>query len=136
TKSVASIGPIPDVHLLFGAADVFVAPSRGEGMPFSVVESICSGTPVVASDLPGHRFLADELDACVLAPREPVPLGRAIAPFLDMTPEQRHAVTATGREWIAGRLDLAASARRLLRDYAGTFEAQGLRLEAHEGAAK
>ena len=68
---VHTTGDLEKVETLYGAADVLIAPSRGEGMPFAVVESICCGTPVVASDLPGHRYLADEVAACTIAPRTP-----------------------------------------------------------------
>ena len=40
---------------LFGLADAFVMPSRGEGFGFVVLEALASGVPVVASILDGTR---------------------------------------------------------------------------------
>ena len=67
---VRSVGQLPQANPFYGAADVLVASSRGETMPFTVMESLCSGTPVVASDLPGHRYLGDQLEACTIVPRD------------------------------------------------------------------
>jgi glycosyltransferase involved in cell wall biosynthesis len=113
----------PDVRRQYGAADVLVAPSRGEGMPFTVVECLCSGTPVVASDLAGHRFLGDELDACAITRSEPREIAAAVGHFLDMPASERSAACAQAREWIVAHLDVGAAARRLIEDYDRTLEA-------------
>lgn len=47
---------LPDRYRL---ADVFVLPSRDEGMPNVVLEAMASGLPIVASDVPGTRELVD-----------------------------------------------------------------------------
>ena len=49
-------GVVEDARPLYAATDCMVAPSRGEGMPFSLVEALSTGTPVVASELPGQRY--------------------------------------------------------------------------------
>ncbi len=53
-----------DPRPLYAAADAFVACSAGEGAPFAMLEALCCGVPVVATDTPGHR----------LAPRPPAAL--------------------------------------------------------------
>ena len=48
-------GEVAEAARLFGAFDVFAAPSRKEGLPLAVVEAMALGVPVVASDIPAHR---------------------------------------------------------------------------------
>jgi glycosyltransferase involved in cell wall biosynthesis len=114
----------PNVRRQYGAADVLVAPSRGEGMPFTVVECLCSGTPVVASNLAGHRFLGDQLDACAITRRDPHEIAAAVGRFLDMPEQERGAACARAREWIVANLDVGAAARRLIEDYEHTLDAE------------
>ncbi len=50
-----------DVPRLLKAADLMIFPSLWEGLPGAVLEACAAGTPVVASDLPGIREIADRL---------------------------------------------------------------------------
>ena len=48
-----------DVALLYRSADLYIHPSRREGLPVAVMEAIASGTSVLCSDIRGCRDLAD-----------------------------------------------------------------------------
>ncbi len=52
--------PTDDVPGILGGADVMLLPSRHEGLPGVVMESLAAGTPVVATRLPGTEFIAEE----------------------------------------------------------------------------
>jgi glycosyltransferase involved in cell wall biosynthesis len=118
---VRLVGLTPQPQKLYGAADLLVASSRGEAMPFTVIEALCSGIPVVASELPGHSYLGDRLDACTIVPRDANRIASAIAAFLDMDPNEEARQGATARDWISERLDVRAAATRLLDDYEQTM---------------
>jgi glycosyltransferase involved in cell wall biosynthesis len=111
------IEPVDDIRTLYAAADLLIAPSRGEGMPFAVVESLSSGTPVIASDLPGHQMLARELDACRVVEREPGAVAIAARKVLDLAPQQRETEAAQAHAWIREHLDLDSAASRMMDHY-------------------
>ena len=60
------IPPVEDVRTVHGAADVMVSSSREEGMAYAVLESLASGTAVVATAIPGHAVIGEQVDACRL----------------------------------------------------------------------
>lgn len=55
------LGSRTDVLSLLNAADLTLVTSTHEGLPGVVLESLAVGTPVVASDLPGVRWIADDV---------------------------------------------------------------------------
>lgn len=51
------LGDRSDVREILAASDVFVFPSRGEGMSNAVMEAMASGLPCVVSDIEANRVL-------------------------------------------------------------------------------
>ena len=64
---VTLLGQRSDIPDLLCAADVFVLPSRREGMPGAMIEAMALEVPIVASDLPQIREVAGT-DSALLAP--------------------------------------------------------------------
>jgi glycosyltransferase involved in cell wall biosynthesis len=60
TVRLGAVSPerMPEIYAM---ADAYVLPSRGEGLPLGVQESLLSGTPVVVSDDPAFRDGLDGL---------------------------------------------------------------------------
>lgn len=61
TNRIRRLGVRSDVPRLLSAADVLLLPSVREGLPGAVLEACASGVPVLATDLPGVREIADRL---------------------------------------------------------------------------
>jgi glycosyltransferase involved in cell wall biosynthesis len=59
-----------DVHNFYKQADLFLFPSRGEGLPGVVMEAMSQGLPIVASDIPGTRDLIENGVSGFLCPVE------------------------------------------------------------------
>lgn len=114
-----------DVRTLYGASDLFVSTSRVEGLPFAVIEAICTGLPVVATDLPGHLDICGELSSCRVTERSPEALADACAELLARPPADVQESAADARSRVAARFDLRAWTERMMERYERCFE--GLR---------
>src|SRR5581483_9017182 len=89
--SVRVLPPADDVAGLYAAADVFVSPSRAEGMPFALLEALSRGVAVVATDIPGQRLVGGSLAARRMTGFDPIELAQAIGDLLGRPPEQVRA---------------------------------------------
>jgi glycosyltransferase involved in cell wall biosynthesis len=72
-----------DARALLDAADVFVLPSRHEGMPLALLEAMDAGLPVVATRVPGcTEVVVDGVTGLLVPPEDPPALAAAIARLL------------------------------------------------------
>lgn len=62
------LGPRTDVPSLLKAADLFVFPSRTEGLPNALLEAMAAGCPIVTTDVPGCRDLITHEESGLLVP--------------------------------------------------------------------
>jgi glycosyltransferase involved in cell wall biosynthesis len=116
-EQVRVVKPSDDVQTLYAAADVFVAPSRGEGHPFAVAEALACGLPVVASPLPGHDLIAEATEACRIAALDSSSFADAIAATLTLPAADRSRQRSTAREWVVEEMDILAWSERMLERY-------------------
>jgi glycosyltransferase involved in cell wall biosynthesis len=84
------------VPRLLEGADVFVFPSRLEGMPNSILEAMAAGLPVIAADTPAHREILSE-DSSILY-RSRAELLAAVAAYLRLYAEILGAASPGGSE--------------------------------------
>lgn len=91
-SGVRFIGHVDDEMLppVYNMADLFVLPSinRGEAFGLVLLEAMASGVPVIATDLPGVRSVADS-GGLVVPPNDSEELARAIAGYFDLSAEDR-----------------------------------------------
>ncbi len=116
-EGVQLLPPREDVLGLFAAADVFMACSRSEANPFAVVESLCSGCPVVASRIPAHEWIAPGLAARRLTGLDPAEMTSAVRGLLERDGQVAAAETEQARDWVLENMELGAWAERLMAVY-------------------
>ena len=69
-------------HLIFSEGDISILTSISEGFPFTVLESMSCGIPVVATDVGGVSEAIDEASGFVCKPRDPEAIGAKVIELL------------------------------------------------------
>jgi glycosyltransferase involved in cell wall biosynthesis len=115
--TVELLGHRGDVAALLAQADVFVLPTRSEGMPLSVLEAMAAGLPVIASAVGGVLELVRDRETGGLVPAgDPAALARALAPLV-ADADLRARLGRAGRERAEREFGLEAFRRAHLALY-------------------
>jgi glycosyltransferase involved in cell wall biosynthesis len=108
----------PDVFRLLPACDVFVQPSRYEGLPTTVMEAMAIGLPVVATAVGGTpEVVVDGVTGLLVPPHDSVALAQAITRLLN-DPDLRRAMGQAGRE----RVEKHFSVEQMVRQTEALYE--------------
>lgn len=102
-RFLGSVDPRSALH----AADLFVMPSRYEGVGLATVEALATGLPVVLTDVPGNQDLAGMSPLMWWSSPEPDDLRGAIHAAFEQMPPQAQAARNLQRERVAARFDPA-----------------------------
>lgn len=115
--------PVEDASSLFAAADVVVSSSREEGMAYTVLEALSTGTPVVATAIPGHAYIGERVEACEISGAEPAELAASIRAVLAIPAAEAVRRGEDAHRWIVENLSVDVISRRLLELYEGALPA-------------
>jgi glycosyltransferase involved in cell wall biosynthesis len=111
--------PRDEVFVRCARAHLFVSASRGEGLPVAVIEAMATGCPVVLSDIPPHRELAEGADFIPLVrPGDVRGLSGELDRFQSMAPAEREAVGERCRAHVHERFTL----ERMHAEYDAIYE--------------
>ena len=106
-------GAVPDTAELLGAADLYVSSSETEGMSHSVLESMASALPVVASPASGMAALVNERTGALARDFTLQALRDALHDVAGAAPDARSRLGAAAREQVERGHSLAATADTL-----------------------
>ena len=110
-------GWLDDVTPELGRADIFVLPSRFEGLPLSIIEAMFAELPVIATDVGSVRELVVNGESGVLVPPNDVTALAAAMRELAGQPERRAALGAAGRERALAHFSLESMLERYRQVY-------------------
>ena len=99
--------------------DLFISASFGEGLPVAVLEAMACGCPVILSDIPPHREIADGADFIPLIHPEDVSgFAGEIKRFRHMSSSERAEFGEKCRKLVEDRFSLTAMHKRYEEVYA------------------
>lgn len=117
---VIFIGPIAHEQLpsILKACDVYIQPSRYEGLPLTVLEAMAAGLPVIATRVGGiPEAVKDGITGILVEPEDPKALAEAIQWMVEH-PAEREEMGRRGKER-AKLFDMHTIAARLKDIYQG-----------------
>jgi glycosyltransferase involved in cell wall biosynthesis len=111
------LGNRPDVPRLLAAADIFVLPSRWEGLPMALLEAMAAGLPSVATAVSGTRqVVTDGENGLLVPPEHPGAIAEAVS-RLARNPELRAALGAAARQRVVAAFSVERQAMRHVELY-------------------
>lgn len=103
---VVLAGAFDAVDEILQAANLFVLPSREEGLSLALLEALAAGLPVVASDIPGNRLvIEDGRQGLLFPPGDAGTLATAMGALL-REPDRAAGLAAAGRERVSREFSL------------------------------
>lgn len=96
-----------NVFKYFRQADLFVSASWGEGLPVAVLEAMACCCPVLLSDIPPHREIAEAVEFIpLIKPHDVAGFAREIKKFREMPRSERAEIGQKCRKIIEQRFSL------------------------------
>jgi glycosyltransferase involved in cell wall biosynthesis len=130
-RQVQFLGYVADMRSFYAACDIFALPSRSEGIPNVVLESMAMRRAVLVSDAPGTREVVRDGRDGLVFPVGDLDAFAAAATRLIEQPALRRALVAHAYQRVTTAFSVDASARRL----AGVLKAT-LDLRADAGGCR
>ena len=112
-------GARDDIPELLRCLDVFVLPSRAEGISNTILEAMASGLPVIATRVGGNAELIVEGQTGFLAPAEN---SAALAQALSRYVEQPHLISSHGQA-ARQRAERVFSIEQMVQRYLAVYDA-------------
>ena len=103
---VIRLGQTGDVPGVLSAADIFVQPSRWEGLPLAPAEAMAAGLPVIGTKVPGLTELIEEGVSGLLIDSEDTDMLAAAINQLADNRDERIRLGSTGQKRVKDRFSI------------------------------
>jgi glycosyltransferase involved in cell wall biosynthesis len=115
--------PLEELANWYQAADLFVLPSRSEGMPNVLLEAAACGTPFIATSVGGIPEFADS--KALVPPGDVFALTERLAVFLDPATRPAIGTVFPPGSWAESARDLSSVLERIVAEPAARFRCTG-----------
>lgn len=116
-ESIRFAAPRASLDEVYADADVFALSSRWEGLPYTVLEAMARGLPVVSTAVDGvPEAVADGATGLLVPPADPAAMATALSALI-ADPGRRLALGAAGRARVAAQFARAQMLERVLAVY-------------------
>jgi len=113
-KNVSFTGYQTNIYPYLLDSDIFINPSRFEGMPNTVIEAMSVGTFVICSDIPEHKFiLKNHTYGNLFQLDNKSALAKEILKFYRY-PEKHIAKAQKGREFVIEKFSIESSFKKFI----------------------
>ena len=122
TDKVRFLGCRNDTEALYSAADIFILPSRKEGLPMVLLEAMSAGLPIIATDVGGvSEAIRDGESGLLIPPESPQVMAKAMIKLAN-DKSMRDSLSQAARARFEERYDISRMVNqydRLFRDIIG-----------------
>jgi glycosyltransferase involved in cell wall biosynthesis len=82
-ERVHFFGFVPDISSLLPALNIFLFPSRKEGLPYALLEAGHAGLPCIVSDIPGNTEIVEHGRSGLVVPPTPTAFAENLIALID-----------------------------------------------------
>lgn len=129
------LSALPSAACVFHEFDLYVLPSRYEGGPYTPLEAMRAGTPVVLTDAAGNRDTIEHGVSGMLVPvDDSQALGDAIS-YLMSDPDRRQAIVEAAHKRLKQKFDVRTMGEETARVYEELVDSRRLAAGSWGGGA-
>ncbi|WP_452231440.1 glycosyltransferase [Lacinutrix sp. MEBiC02595] len=111
-KQVSFLGKHLDVRPLFAQADVYVIPSKKEGMPMALVEAMAMQVPVLGSNIPGIAYVLSDFPDLLFPLSDVKTLASKIETIYNLPETERQKLGVNLRSYCIKHFSIATFIKR------------------------
>jgi glycosyltransferase involved in cell wall biosynthesis len=117
SDGVYLLGEKSDVRPYLQSSDIFILPSKREGLSNALLEALACGLPAVATDVGGNRELIDDgVNGLLIPLNDSGRMAAAVNQLLDNSPARKQ-MSLKAREFILENYQIEKTVDRLIRLY-------------------
>lgn len=105
-EQIVFLGKHLDVREFLANSDLYVIPSKKEGMPMALVEAMCMSIPVLGSDISGINFVLKDFSEYLFEASNSDELAAKIDLMISKTEEERKEIGSLLRNYVVNNFSM------------------------------